>query len=90
MTFWTPRPARVKYGMALTRALLRHMQDLSRLRGARFEILMTPAAPGPKADVPMALVHDGHWFLADPATHEDPNVRCLLVAALAAALRRPQ
>jgi len=66
----TPRPARVKYGMALTRALLRHMQDLSRLRGARFEILLTPIHGRPHSDAPMALVHDGHWFLADPATRD--------------------
>jgi hypothetical protein len=66
----TPRPPRVKYGIALTRALLRHMQEFSRLRGARFQILTTPAAPGQHADVPMALVHDGHWFLADPATRD--------------------
>ncbi len=65
-----PRPARVQYGIALTRALLRHMQDLSQLRGARFEILMTPAPPGPHADVPTALVHNGHWFLADPAMRD--------------------
>jgi len=66
----TPRPARVKYGMALTRALLRHMQDLSQLRGARFEILLTPVHDGRHTDVPMALEHHGHWFLADPATRD--------------------
>ena len=66
----TPRPARVKYGIALTRALLRHMQDFSRLRGARFGILLTPGQGGSHTDVPMALVHDGHWFLADPATRD--------------------
>lgn len=66
----TPRPARVKYGIALTRALLRRMQDFSRLRGARFEVLLTPGQGGSHTDVPMALVHDGHWFLADPATRD--------------------
>ncbi|HEX3993140.1 MAG TPA: hypothetical protein VHX39_18360, partial [Acetobacteraceae bacterium] len=66
----TPRPARVRYGMALTHALLRHMQELSRLRGARFEILLTPAQYGPHSDAPMALVHNGHWFLADPAARD--------------------
>jgi hypothetical protein len=66
-----PRPARVTYGIALTRALLRHMQDFSKLRGARFEILMTPVQSGPRSDAPMALVHDGHWFLADPATRDE-------------------
>jgi hypothetical protein len=66
----TPRPARVKYGIALTRALLRHMQELSRLRGARFEILLTPTQNVPHSDVPIALVHDGHWFLADPAARD--------------------
>jgi hypothetical protein len=66
----TPRPARVRYGIALTRALLRHMQELSKLRGARFEILLTPRRGGSHTDVPMALVHDGHWFLADPAVRD--------------------
>jgi hypothetical protein len=66
----TPRPARVRYGIALTRALLQHMQEFSRLRGARFEILLTPAPAGAHSDVPMALVHDGHWFLADPAVRD--------------------
>jgi hypothetical protein len=66
----TPRPARVQYGIALTHALLQHMQELSRLRGARFEILLTPAQSGPKSDAPVALVHDGHWFLADPAARD--------------------
>ena len=66
----TPRPARVRYGIALTRVLLRHMRELSQLRGARFEILMTPPPAGPHTDAPVALEHDGHWFLADPATRD--------------------
>ena len=73
----TPRPARVKYGIALTRALLRHMRDLSMLRGARFAILMAqdpslPSASDPtrQRDGPTALEHAGHWFLADPATRD--------------------
>ncbi len=73
----TPRPARVAYGIALTRALLRHMRDLSMLRGARFAILVAPdptlpteAAPTRRTDAPIALEHDGHWFLADPATRD--------------------
>ena len=70
----TPRPARVKYGIALTRALLRHMRDLSLLRGARFALLLAPdflADPHRRhADAPIALEHDGHWFLADPATRD--------------------
>jgi hypothetical protein len=66
----TPRPARVSYGIALTRALLRHMRELSMLRGARFVVLMTPVPSGHQTDAPIALEHDGHWFLADPATRD--------------------
>ncbi len=64
----TPRPARVQYGIDLTRALLTHMRELATLRGARFAVLVTPAASGTTA--PVALEHDGHWFLADPATRD--------------------
>lgn len=63
-----PRPARVAYGIALTHALLRHMRELSTLHGARFAVLLTPPAPRPEA--PIALEHDGHWYLADPATRD--------------------
>ncbi len=66
----SPRPARVSYGIALTRALFRHMRQLSMLRGARFVVLMTPDPPGHRTDAPIALEHDGHWFLADPATRD--------------------
>jgi len=66
----TPRPARVQYGIALTRALLGHMRDLSTLRGARFAILLTPPQAGSRTDATIALEHDGHWFLADPATRD--------------------
>ena len=62
----TPRPARVKYGIDLTRTLLSHMREVATLRGARFALLLTPAANGQPA-APVALEHDGHWFLADPA-----------------------
>jgi len=34
----SPRPARVKYGIALSWAQMQHMRELTRLRGARFEI----------------------------------------------------
>ncbi len=64
----TPRPARVKYGIALTRALSRHMRELAALRGARFAILLTPSPH--HDDAPIALEHDGRWFLADPATRD--------------------
>jgi hypothetical protein len=64
----TPRPARVKYGIALTRALSRHIRELAALRGARFAILLTP--PMRHDDAPIALEHDGRWFLADPATRD--------------------
>ena len=66
----TPRPARVKYGIALTHALLRHMRELSMLRGARFMVLLTPAPRERHTDAPVALEHDGHWFLADPAARD--------------------
>ena len=66
----TPRPARVQYGMALTRALLRRMRELSTLRGARFALMLTPDPPGPRTDAPVALEQDGTWFLADPATRD--------------------
>jgi hypothetical protein len=65
-----PRPARTEYGIALARALLRHMRELSTLRGARFAVLLTPAPSGPGPDAPVALEHDGHWFLADPAARD--------------------
>src|SRR5262249_1887964 len=64
----TPRPARVKYGIDLTRGLFRHMRDLGRLQGVDFEVLLTPVAardPGP-----VALEHAGHWFVADPAARD--------------------
>lgn len=64
----SPRPERVEYGIALTRALLRRMRELATLRGARFAVLRTPAER--HADASIALEHDGHWFLADPATRD--------------------
>jgi hypothetical protein len=64
----TPRPARVKYGIDLTRALFRQMRDLSVLHGARFTILMTPAETRDAGRV--ALEHAGRWFVADPATRD--------------------
>jgi hypothetical protein len=64
----TPRPARVKYGIILTRALERHMRELAALRGARFAIVLTP--PAPAGDAPIALEHGGRWFLADPAARD--------------------
>lgn len=66
----TPRPARVKYGIELTRALLTHMHEVSTLRGARFTVLLTPAAADSGTEAPIALEHAGHWFLADPATRD--------------------
>lgn len=65
----TPRPARVRYGLALTRTLLTHMREVATLRGARFALLLTPATSG-QTTAPIALEHDGHWFLADPATRD--------------------
>ena len=66
----TPRPARVSYGIDLTRALFRHMRDLSQLRGARFVVLLTPSPADAQTETPVALEHAGHWFVADPATRD--------------------
>jgi hypothetical protein len=66
----TPRPARVTYGLGLTRALFRHMRELSQLRGARFALLLTPSSAGGQTETPVALEHAGHWFVADPATRD--------------------
>ncbi|MGD0431346.1 MAG: hypothetical protein ABSA58_09655 [Acetobacteraceae bacterium] len=63
----TPRPARVKYGIELTRALFRHMHDIAALRGARFAILLTPSEAELQTSAPLTLEHAGHWFVADPA-----------------------
>ncbi|MSO99922.1 MAG: hypothetical protein EXR07_02550 [Acetobacteraceae bacterium] len=62
-----PRPARVQYGIDLTRALLRRMRELATLRGGRFTVLMNQPAAG---DTPIGLEHAGHWFLADPAARD--------------------
>jgi len=51
----SPRPARVQYGMALTRALLRHMRDLATLRGGRFVVLRTPSPAEARMETPVAL-----------------------------------
>ena len=66
----SPRPARVQYGMALTRALLRHMRDLATLRGGRFVVLRTPSPAEARMETPVALGHAGHWFVADPAKRD--------------------
>ncbi len=66
----SPRPARVQYGINLTRALLRHMRELATLRGARFAVLLTPKPPEGHHDVPVALEHAGYWFLGDPAARD--------------------
>lgn len=64
----TPRPARVKYGIDLTHALLLHMRELAILHGARFMVLLTP--PDTHAQGPVALKHGGRWFVADPAMRD--------------------
>jgi hypothetical protein len=65
----TPRPDRVEYGLELTHTLLSHMREVATLRGARFTLLLTPATSG-SPTAPLALEHDGHWFLADPAARD--------------------
>jgi hypothetical protein len=69
--WFRPRPARVKYGIDLTHALLRHMQSLAALRGARFTLLLTPSAADARAKTPVALAHGGHWFVADPTARDE-------------------
>lgn len=70
-TWMTPRPARVRHGIALTRALLGAMQRLATLHGARFAIVLTPPAGlEAQANAPLALEHMGHWFVADPAARD--------------------
>jgi hypothetical protein len=64
----TPRPARVKYGIDLTRGLFRHMRELATLHGAKFTVLLTP--PETHTEGPVALEHSGHWFVADPAARD--------------------
>jgi hypothetical protein len=75
----TPRPARVRYGIALTHVLLRRMREAATLTGARFALLLTHSAPAsmpghPPAedhpDGPVTLEHAGHWFLADSASRD--------------------
>jgi hypothetical protein len=69
LAIWlTPRPARVKYGIDLTHALLRHMRELATLHGAKFTVLLTPLEP--HTEGPVALEHAGHWFVADPAARD--------------------
>jgi hypothetical protein len=65
-----PRPARVAYGIALTKGLFRHIRELATLNGARFAVLLTPSAADAAITGPVALEHDGHWFVADPATRD--------------------
>jgi hypothetical protein len=65
-----PKPARVKYGIDLTRALLRHMQSVAALRGAKFMLLLTPSPAELKVTAPIALEHDGHWYVADPSSRD--------------------
>lgn len=74
----SPRPARVAYGIDLTRHLLRRTGELAQLHGARFVVLLAPRAPsvpgaGPAVDQPagpLALEHGGRWFLADPKSRD--------------------
>jgi hypothetical protein len=66
----TPRPERVTYGVDLTRSLFRHMRDLAALHGARFIVLRMPEPAEPRTDAPVALEHEGHWFVADPAARD--------------------
>ena len=46
------------------------MRDLATLHGARFAVLQMPDPAEPRADQPIALEHEGHWFVADPITRD--------------------
>ena len=62
-----PPPPRARYGLDVTRALLRRMAETATLRGTRFILVM----PQPAAvDRAVALAHAGHWFVADPARRD--------------------
>lgn len=76
----TPRPARMEYGIRITRALFERMRDLARERGAHFVLMMednfTPPAVaqarrlGWDIFIPgkTAVVDDGfNWIMADDA-----------------------
>ena len=66
----TPRPPRVSYGIELTRLLLGRMRDVATLHGARFSVLVTPPAGEGTSKGPIALEHDGRWFLASPGLRD--------------------
>ena len=61
----SPRPARVKYGIDLTRLLLRRTRDLANLHGARFVLLLTAPDPASSPTGAVALEHASHWYLGD-------------------------
>jgi hypothetical protein len=68
--WFTPRPARVQYGIDLTRGLLRHMREIATLNGARFALLLTSPQAAAQSSAPVALEHAGHWFVADPVARD--------------------
>jgi len=73
-----PRPARVDYGIELTRVLLSRMRDVAKSHGAGFAMFQhdhhSPASIAnfirmkhPRySPGTVALTHGGHWYLADP------------------------
>ena len=77
----TPRPARMQYGIALTRALLERMRALAQEKGAGFAVMMedsqAPASAqqaqrlGLEVFLPgkTAVVQAGEWFMADSAVY---------------------
>lgn len=77
----TPRPARIDYGIRLTRALLLRMKELAESKGAAFVVMrednFTPEAVRQAARFGLemylpgktAVEHNGHWILAEEATY---------------------
>ncbi len=77
----TPRPARMQYGIALTRALLERMRALAQEKDAGFAVMMedsqAPASAqqaqrlGLEVFLPgkTAVVQAGQWFMADSAVY---------------------
>ena len=65
----TPRPSRVRYGIDLTRALLRRMEQVAGLQGSRFAVLLTADDTAPEPDR-VALEHAGHWYLGEKSARD--------------------
>ena len=77
----TPRPAKMEYGIRLTRALLGRMKELAESKNAAFVVVrednFTPTAVSQAARIGLemylpgktAVEHNGRWILAEEATY---------------------